>query len=79
LVAIQKTWQRIRQKARIPNVRIHDLRHSFASFAINNGGLDLIELQKLLGHKDIKTTTRYIHLTNKKLLGATNRIFSSQQ
>lgn len=75
LVAVQKTWERIRKKAGMPDVRIHDLRHSFASFAINNANLDLIEIQKLLGHKSVKTTERYVHLTDKKLLDATNRIF----
>ncbi len=77
LVAVQKTWERIRKQAGIPHVRIHDLRHSFASFAITNGGVDLIELKDLLGHKSVTTTERYIHLTNKKLLDATNNIFQN--
>ncbi len=77
LVAIQKTWERIRKQAGLPDIRIHDLRHSFASFAINNG-VDLIELKGLLGHASVKTTERYIHLTNKKLLDATNRVFKQK-
>ncbi len=77
LVAIQKTWERIRKQADLPDIRIHDLRHSFASFAINNG-VDLIELKGLLGHASVKTTERYIHLTNKKLLDATNRVFTQK-
>ena len=77
LVAVQKTWERIRKQAGIPHVRIHDLRHSFASFAITNGGVDLIELKDLLGHKSVTTTERYIHLSNKKLLDATNNIFQN--
>ena len=78
LVNIQTTWHGIRMEAEIPDVRIHDLRHSFASFAINNGGVDLIELKDLLGHRNITTTERYIHLTNKKLLDATNRVFKQK-
>ena len=78
LVNIQTAWQGIRMEAGIPHVRIHDLRHSFASFAINNGGVNLIELKDLLGHRNITTTERYIHLTNKKLLDATNRVFTQK-
>jgi len=78
LVAIQKTWGRIRAKAGIPDVRIHDLRHSFASFAINNADLDLVHVQKLLGHKNIATTLRYAHLTDKKLMDSTNKIFKAR-
>ncbi len=62
LVAVQKTWERIRKQANIPDVRIHDLRHSFASFMIKNG-VNIFEVSKLLGHADIKTTMRYAHLT----------------
>jgi integrase len=79
LVAVQKTWGRIRKKAGMPDLRIHDLRHSFASFAINNADLDLVHVQKLLGHKNIATTLRYAHLTDKKLLDSTNRIFKTQK
>jgi integrase len=72
LVAIQKTWQRIRKKANIPDVRIHDLRHSFASFMIKNG-VTLFEVSKLLGHKDIRTTMRYLHMTNRELVSVANK------
>jgi len=78
LVAIQKTWGRIRRKAGMPDLRIHDLRHSFASFAINNADLDLVHVQKLLGHKNIATTLRYAHLTDKKLMDSTNKIFKAR-
>jgi integrase len=72
LVAVQKTWERIRKKAGIPDFRIHDLRHSFASFMIKNG-LSIFEVSKLLGHKDIKTTMRYAHLADRELVSITNK------
>ena len=72
LVNIQKIWERIRKQAGIPDVRIHDLRHSFASFMIKNG-VSIFEVSKLLGHKDIKTTMRYAHLADKELVSVTNK------
>jgi site-specific recombinase XerD len=50
---------------------VHDLRHSFASLLINSGR-SLYEVQKLLGHTQIKTTQRYAHLSPETLLEATN-------
>ncbi len=72
LVAVQKTWERIRKKAGILDFRIHDLRHSFASFMIKNG-VSIFEVSKLLGHKDIKTTMRYAHLADRELVSITNK------
>ena len=48
---------------------MHDLRHSFASFLINSGR-SLYEVQKLLGHTQVKTTQRYAHLSQETLLDA---------
>ncbi len=64
------TWDRIRKIAKIPDVRLHDLRHSYASFLVNSGR-SLYEVQKLLGHTQISTTQRYAHLTNDTLSEAT--------
>jgi len=71
LANIEKAWQKIRKKADLNDVRIHDLRHSFASFAIKQG-LDLYQVAKLLGHKNIRTTTRYAHLAKEDLIKASN-------
>ena len=71
LVNIQKAWQSIRKKADLIDVRIHDLRHSFASFAIKQG-LDLYQIAKLLGHKNIRTIMRYAHLAKEDLIKASN-------
>ncbi len=54
-------WRRIRERAGLPDVRIHDLRHSFASFLVNRG-ISLYIVQGLLGHAHARTTERYAHL-----------------
>ena len=65
-----RTWDKIRKKAGIPDVRIHDLRHNFASILVNHGR-SLYEVQKLLGHANISTTQRYAHLSQDTLKEAT--------
>jgi site-specific recombinase XerD len=69
------TWDRIRKRAGLPDVRIHDLRHNFASLLINSGR-SLYEVQKLLGHADISTTQRYAHLAQDTLRDATELVSS---
>jgi integrase len=58
---MQKPWRRIRERASLPDVRTHDLRHSYASNAISTG-TDIAQLMRLLGHTQIQTTMRYAHL-----------------
>lgn len=65
-VSIFHSWDRARTNADLRDVRMHDLRHSFASFLVNNGR-SLYEVQKLLGHSQIKTTQRYAHLSENTL------------
>jgi integrase len=55
-------WQRIRMRAGLPDLRLHDLRHSFASFLVNRG-VSLYVVQGLLGHGNTRYTQRYAHLT----------------
>ena len=62
-------WHKIRTKANLEDVRIHDLRHTFASTLVNNG-ISLYEVQKLLGHSNIAVTQRYAHLANESLFKA---------
>jgi integrase len=62
LVNLEKPWRRIRARAGLDDVRLHDLRHSFASFAAV-GGLSLPMIGKLLGHTRAETTHRYAHLS----------------
>ena len=66
-------WHRIRCRAGIKDVRLHDLRHSYASGGLLVGeGLTMIG--KLLGHNKVETTARYAHLANDPLKVAANRI-----
>jgi integrase len=66
-------WSRIRAELGLHDVRIHDLRHSFASTLVNNGAT-LYEVQKLLGHSRSATTERYAHLANHRLQQAVSLI-----
>lgn len=64
-------WDTARKSAGMPELRIHDLRHSFASFLVNNGR-SLYEVQQILGHSNAKTTQRYAHLSMQSLIDAAN-------
>jgi len=75
-VSIFYAWNTARKAAGLADVRIHDLRHSFASFLVN-AGRSLYEVQRLLGHTQIKTTQRYAHLSHDTLLDATNSVTST--
>jgi integrase len=70
-VSIFYAWDTARQKADLTDVRIHDLRHTFASLLINSGRT-LYEVQQILGHTQVKTTQRYAHLSQQTLLAAAN-------
>lgn len=70
-VSIFCSWDTARIQAGLADVRIHDLRHSFASFLVN-AGRSLYEVQKILGHTQIKTTQRYAHLSQDTLIDAAN-------
>jgi integrase len=59
--ALVDAWQRVRTRAGLPGVRWHDLRHSSASFLIQNGAT-LAEVANQLGHRNTATTARYAHL-----------------
>lgn len=73
LVNLNKPWRRIRVKAGLPEVRIHDLRHSYASVAAA-AGLGLPIIGALLGHTQAQTTARYSHLAMDPLRAATEEV-----
>ncbi|MCW3847893.1 tyrosine-type recombinase/integrase [Sphingomonas sp. LB-2] len=70
---LQAVWVRIRKTAGLEDVRIHDLRHSFASIGASTGDSMLI-IGALLGHRSAKTTERYTHLSDHPLKSAAERI-----
>lgn len=70
-VSIFYAWDHARRQAGLAEVRIHDLRHSFASLLVNSGR-SLYEVQHILGHTQVKTTQRYAHLSQATLLDAAN-------
>jgi integrase len=73
LVSLQKPWKLVCAKAKVRNCRIHDLRHSYASFAAADG-LSLHMIGKLLGHKLPVTTARYAHLAEEALRRANENL-----
>jgi integrase len=73
LIDLQRPWRRIRSRAGLDDVRIHDLRHSFASTALANGE-SLAIIGKLLGHKQVQTTARYAHAADDTVRTAASRI-----
>jgi len=73
LTDFQKPWRRIRKQAGLEDVRIHDLRHTFASYAAGqNNSLHIIG--KLLGHTQAQTTARYAHLANDPIRKASDEV-----
>lgn len=70
---LHHAWRRIRKAALIEDVRIHDLRHSFASVAVA-GGMSLPLIGSLLGHSQPQTTARYAHLADDPRLAAADAV-----
>lgn len=66
---LQRPWRRIRERAGLNDVRIHDLRHTYASNAVANG-MPIQMVGKLLGHTQIQTTMRYAHLADDPVMKA---------
>lgn len=72
----EKVWRKARARAGLSDVRLHDLRHSFASVGLEAGN-SLPLIGKLLGHADVKTTARYAHLADDPLKAAAKKISDS--
>ena len=71
--AVENAWERVRAAADLIGVRLHDLRHSFASVGVA-GGLSLPIIGALLGHKHATTTARYAHLSADPLRAANDAV-----
>ena len=76
LTDLQKPWRRVRKAVELEDVRIHDLRHTFASEAVM-GGESLPLVGRILGHTQAQTTARYAHLADDPLQRASERVASS--
>jgi integrase len=70
-VSLTDAWAWVRQRAKVPDVRLHDLRHSYASIAVSSG-LSLPTIGALLGHSQTQTTARYAHLLDDPLRAASD-------
>ncbi|MBU2982143.1 tyrosine-type recombinase/integrase [Lentibacter algarum] len=70
---MQKPWRKIRARAGLEDVRVHDLRHTYASVAVMNG-VDPFMLKEILGHKNLSTTLRYAHLSDDAVQKAAGKI-----
>jgi integrase len=73
LADLTRVWEAVRHATGLANVRLHDLRHSFASTAVS-GGLSLPVLAALLGHREVATTQRYAHLGDDPRRRAADRV-----
>jgi integrase len=72
-IGTPKIWREVRDKARLKGVRMHDLRHTFASIAAESG-LSLPMIGALLGHSQASTTARYAHLADNPLRQASDLV-----
>ena len=72
-VGLGKVWERVRARANLPEVRLHDLRHTFASHGAA-AGISLYVLGKIIGHSDTKMTARYAHISDNPLISGADVI-----
>lgn len=66
---VERFWQRVRSDAGLQDVRLHDLRHTYASIAVNQGK-SIVTIGRLLGHNNPETTLKYTHLADDRVLEA---------
>lgn len=72
-ITVHHHWDKARKKAGLPDVRMHDLRHSFASNLVNSGR-SILEVSTLLGHSSVIMSQRYAHLADETLFSAVNAV-----
>ncbi len=73
VIEIKRFWHNVRAEAGLEDVRIHDLRHTFASLLVS-GGMSLPMIGRLLGHTQVQTTHRYAHLFDDPLRTGLNEV-----
>ena len=73
---LQRPWERIRKRAGLDGLRLHDCRHSFASRALALGE-SLPTIGRLLGHRHVQTTVRYAHLARDSVHESARRVSES--
>ena len=73
LADLRDFWTLALERAKLRHIRVHDLRHSFASAAIGSG-VSLHVVGKLLGHRDAKATARYAHISRSTEQEAVDRV-----
>ena len=66
---VERFWQRVRSEAGLQDVRLHDLRHTYASIAVEQGE-SVVTIGRLLGHNSPETTLKYTHLVDSRVLKA---------
>ena len=77
--ALDKEIKRISEKAGLPKIRVHDLRHSHASMLIDMG-FDILEISERLGHESVKTTLdTYSHLYPSKQKGLADKLNADRE
>ncbi|WP_159078782.1 tyrosine-type recombinase/integrase [Orrella marina] len=67
----QNAWDTFRRRAAMPDLKMHDLRHTFASMMLDSGA-DIAGVQHALAHTQLKTTVVYLHLTEARKRTYTN-------
>nr|MDT0250468.1 site-specific integrase [Endozoicomonas sp.] len=70
---IASSWDTIRELSNLPDVRLHDLRHTFGT-RLAHAGVDLVTIKELMGHEDLETTARYLHTNDQRKSSAVEMI-----
>lgn len=76
LIGLPRVWRRVRDRAKLPDLRLHDLRHTFASWGAM-GGMPLTVIGRLLGHSQPSVTDRYAHFASSPLVAAADVVAES--
>ncbi len=75
--SFKNSWENIRERSGVKNIRFHDLRHTFASWWVQSGG-DLLPLRDILGHSSLQMVQRYAHLDTAGHHQAIQEVFKTQ-